>query len=330
MNEILSQSTYYIIPLLIVALAGLFSEKSGTVNIALEGMMLIGAFSGLLFINVMQTFSIWVNHPHWILLVGLLISGVSASLFSALLGFLAIKMRADQTIGGTALNLFATALVAYLTIFSMRKIHNQTTYDIAFKQLPFRFSVPYLKDIPILGPLLFNNMFLTTYVGVIILIITIVIFKYTRFGLRLSACGEHPQAAQSAGINVIKYRWYGVLISGFLAGIGGLTYILPTSVSYSGTVHGYGFLALAVLIFGAWKPIRVFWVAIFFGLLKTLSVYYISYNWMLDFINMFPNVPFAMLLRMLPYLATLVALAITSKKSRSPKASGIPFDPLAG
>ena len=141
---------------------------------------------------------------------------------------------------------------------------------------------------------------------------------------------SHPQAAQSAGINVIKYRWAGVLISGFLGGLGGLAYVIPTSTSFEGTVSGYGFLALAVLIFGQWKPLRVLFAAIFFGFFKTLSSVYFGIGFVKDWIDIYPNIPFAMFFKILPYVVTLIVLAITSKKSRAPKASGIPFDPLAG
>jgi len=323
MSFIIAQSFYFIIPLLIVAIAGLFSEKSGTVNIALEGIMVIGAFFGVLFIHFMQAVVKINMNPQLLLFLALMVSGVAGVGFSSLLGFLAIKMRADQTIGGTALNLLAASLVVYL---SKAIVKDTRIYFSAV----FEFKSNFLSQIPFINYVFFNHAYLTTYIGIIILIATVLIFKYTRFGLRLSACGEHPQAAQSAGINVIKYRWAGVLISGFLAGLGGLAYVIPTSISFEGTVAGYGFLALAVLIFGQWRPSRVFLAAIFFGFFKTLSVVYFGIDAISGWMTAYPNIPFALFFRILPYVVTLIVLAITSKKSRAPKASGIPFDPLAG
>lgn len=323
MSFIISQSFYFIIPLLIVAIAGLFAEKSGTVNIALEGIMVVGAFFGVLFLYFMQTVFKVNIPPQLLLILALLVAGIFGTIFSALLGFLAIKMRADQTIGGTALNLLAAALVIYLA----KAIVKDTR--IYFDPV-FEFKSNFLKEIPFINYIFFNHAYLTTYLGILILIITVIIFKYTKFGLRLSACGEHPQSAQSAGIDVIKYRWTGVLISGFLAGLGGLTYVIPTSTSFDGTVSGYGFLALAVLIFGQWKPTKVLIAAIFFGFFKTLSVVYFGIGFVETLTNKYPSIPIGMFFRILPYVVTLVVLAITSKKSRAPKASGIPFDPLAG
>lgn len=323
MSFIISQSFYFIIPLLIVALAGLFSEKSGTVNIALEGIMVIGAFFGVLFLHYMQSVLKVQMNPQLLLLLSLIVAGIAGLIFSSLLGFLAIKMRADQTIGGTALNLLAAALVVYL---SKAIVHDTRIY---FSPV-FEFKSNFLHQVPFVNYVFYNHAYLTTYIGILILIITVLVFKYTKFGLRLSACGEHPQAAQSAGINVIKYRWAGVLISGFLGGLGGLAYVIPTSISFEGTVSGYGFLALAVLIFGQWKPSRVLLAAILFGFFKTLSVVYFGIDVISGWMSSYPNIPFAMFFRILPYVVTLIVLAITSKKSRAPKASGIPFDPLAG
>lgn len=319
---IIAQSLIFIMPLLIVALAGLYSEKSGTVNIGLEGMMVMGAFAGVLFINRMQGAGRFANTPQLLLIFGLLVAAAVGLLLSILLAFLAIKMKADQTIGGTAINLLAVALVIFLS----KALVGDTR--VPFTPV-FEFKSSFLSGIPFLNYILFDKAYLTTYIVFAILLLTVFIFRSTKFGLRLSACGEHPQAAQSAGINVIRYRWTGVLISGFLAGMGGLIYVIPSSASFDGTVSGYGFLALGVLIFGQWKPIKILWAAIFFGFFKTLSVIFFGISFISSLTNMFPNFPFAMIFRMLPFLATMVVLAITSKKSRAPKAAGIPFDPLS-
>ncbi|HHU24757.1 MAG: ABC transporter permease [Bacilli bacterium] len=311
---LVQQTMFFSIPLLIVALGGMFSEKSGVINIALEGIMIIGAFFGALFLNLVGV-NMNIN-PQLLLIITIMVSIISGMLISSLLAFASINMKADQTIGGTALNLLAPALVVYIA----RMIYNVKQVPIANK---FRIAkVPLLGDIPVIGNLFFQNTYLTTYIGILILIVSIIVLYKTRFGLRLSACGEHPQAAESVGVNVYHMRWAGVLISGALGGLGGLIYVIPTMVSFSGTVEGYGFLALAVTIFGQWKPKRILFAAFFFGFFKTISAMYSSIPIVKDI-----NLPHASYIyKMLPYVATMFVLAFTSKKSRAPKAEGIPYD----
>ena len=184
-------------------------------------------------------------------------------------------------------------------------------------------EVPVLGKIPIIGPMFFQRTYLTVLISIIFLIISIIIFYKTKFGLRLRACGEHPHAADSVGINVHKMRYVGVSISGILAGIGGFFYsvgVMDGNVNGHTGVAGFGFLALAVMIFGQWKPVRIFLAALFFAFLRTLA-YSVSLIPFLD--NLGINQTYY---KMLPYIATMVVLAFTSKKSRAPKAEGIPYD----
>lgn len=324
---LITQSFYFIVPLLVVALAGMFSEKSGTVNIALEGLMVIGAFAGIFFINRMQAAGAFANSPQLLLIIALVISAVAGSIFSALLGFLAINMKANQTIGGVALNILAGALVIFLS----RTLTVEGTSHIRFEKV-FKMNANVISGaaegsfLGSINKIFFFDAYLTTYIALAILIFSVIVIYYTRFGMRLSACGEHPEAAQSVGINVYKYRWAGVLISGALAGVGGLMYIIPTTVSFDGGVAGYGFLALAVLIFGQWKPGRILIAAVFFGVFQTLSVTFIGIEFIRTWIEKNPSIPIGMLFRLMPYIVTMIALAISSKSSRAPKASGVPFD----
>lgn len=307
---IIQQMMYFSIPLLIVALGGLFSERSGVVNIALEGIMVIGAFSGIFFINQVQ--GALPGQP--VLLLAILVAAVAGMLISLLHAYAAINMKADQVISGTAINIFAPAFV----IFVARML--QGVQQIPFVN-QFRInSVPVLGNIPVIGPLLFQNTYITTYIGVGILVVSWVVLYKTRFGLRLRACGEHPQAADSVGINVYKMRYAGVLISGALAGIGGLVFVIPTSTNFNATVSGYGFLALAVLIFGQWKPWRIAGAALFFGFMKTLSAVYSGIPFLVGL-----GIP-SNIYKMIPYVATLILLAFTGKTSCAPKAEGIPYD----
>lgn len=306
------QMMLFSIPLLVVALAGMFSEKSGVVNIALEGIMLIGAFAGTLFISIMQKNGTLSGTP--LLLIALVIAGISGILISFFHAYASINMNANQTISGTAINIFAPAFV----IFTARSILG--VQQINFKS-NFRIDhIPLLGDIPIIGELFFQKTYLTTFIGILILIISQIVIYNTRFGLRLRSAGEFPQATDAAGVSVKKIRYSGVLISGLLGGMGGLIYIIPISTNFNAEVGGYGFLALAVLIFGQWKPMRILFAAFFFGILKTISAAYSGIE-ILATLNL-PNVVY----QIFPYVATLILLVISSKKSAGPAAAGEPFD----
>ena len=307
---LVQQTMLFSIPLLLVALGGMFSERSGVVNIALEGIMIIGAFTGIFFISRFGN----LFSPTITLFIAIIISALSGLIFSLLHAYASINMSADQVISGTALNIFAPAFAIYVT----RAI--QVVQQISFVN-NFRIeSVPILGNIPIIGNLLFKNAYITTYLGFIILALSWFALYKTIFGLRLRSCGEHPQAADSVGINVYKMRYFGVAISGALAGIGGLVFVIPTSTNFNATVAGYGFLALAVLIFGQWKPMRILYAAFFFGLMKTLASAYSG-------IPILSNLPISnSVYKMIPYITTIIVLAFTSKNSQAPKASGLPYD----
>lgn len=301
-------------PLLLVALGGMFSEISGVVNIALEGIMLFGAFFGALFVYIVQDSGM---NPQTILILGMLIAAMSGIIYSLLLSFASVTMKANQVITGTALNLLIPAAILLFSkmFFSSDGITTNMNFYIR--------EIPILSKIPVLGPMFFQRTYLTVFISIIFLIIAIIVFYKTKFGLRLRACGEHPHAADSVGINVHKMRYAGVSISGILGGIGGFFYsvgVMDGNVNGHTGVAGFGFLALAVMIFGQWKPVRIFLAALFFAFLRTLA-YSVSLIPFLD--NLGINQTFY---KMLPYIATMVVLAFTSKKSRAPKAEGIPYD----
>jgi len=302
------------IPLLLVALGGMFSERSGVINIALEGIMLAGAFIGTLFVYFIQGSGM---DPQLILLLAMVIAALAGVVYALLLGVAAIHMKADQTISGTALNMLMPAIM--LLFCKMTFNSDGVTTNVAF----YIQKIPVLGDIPFIGRLFFQKTYLTVILGILILVISTIIFYKTKFGLRLRACGEHPQAADSVGINVYKMRYAGVMLSGALGGIGGFFYAVSVmdgnSNGHTG-VAGFGFLALAVMIFGQWKPITIFLAALFFAVLRT-----VAYS--------VPLIPFLANLginnaiyKMLPYIATMIILAFTSGKSRAPKAEGIPYD----
>jgi len=311
---IVQQMMFFSIPLLIVALGGMFSERSGVVNIALEGIMIMGAFAGVMYIFITQNSDSSSISGQVLLIIALVIAAVTGIIIALPHGYASIHMKSNQVISGTAINMLAPAFAVYVA----RMI--RTVQQIPFTNQFYIESVPLLGNIPFIGPFFFQKTYITTYLGFVVLIISWIVLYKTPFGLRLRSCGEHPQAADSVGINVYKMRYIGVMISGALAGLGGLVFVIPTATTFDATVAGYGFLALAVLIFGQWRPGRILIAAFFFGLMKTISVAYTS----ISFLNRLP-IPSAVY-KMIPYLATLIVLTFTSKNSMAPKASGEPYD----
>ena len=339
MTFVIQQTLLYAVPLMIVALAGVFAERSGIINLALEGIMIFGAFIGVLFVRSMQGIPMFVNAARagdWLTLQGLellamLVSAVLGALFSLLLSFASINLKANQTIGGTALNLMAPALVLFL----VRILANQNTLQMAtgdaaswFMIKKSTFGIPKSQDIGFLGETFLNKVYLATYLCIILFVVLSIVLYKTRFGLRLRACGENPQAADSLGINVYKMRYAGTTISGALAGMGGFVYSLTTAnCTANGDVAGFGFLALAVMIFGNWKPGNIAAASLLFGLFKCVAAAYSSIDINGDGVYLLAQLGISShLYRMLPYLVTLAVLAFTSKKSRAPKAEGIPYD----
>lgn len=302
------------IPLLLVALGGMFSERSGIINIALEGIMLFGAFFGCLFVYIIERTSL---SAQTILILAMLAAAVAGLIYSFLLSFAAVNMKADQTITGTAMNMLVPASILLFSKMNFNSDGINTNTDFYIRE------VPILGKMPVIGKLFFQNTYITVYIGIFLLLVATVIFYSTKFGLRLRACGEHPHAADSVGINVYLMRYAGVSISGILGGIGGFSYsvgVMNGNTNGHTGVAGFGFLALAVMIFGQWKPIRIFFAALFFAFLRTLA-YSVALIPFLDALDI--NQTFY---KMLPYIATMIVLAFTSGKSRAPKAEGIPYD----
>lgn len=295
--------------LVLVALGGCFSEHSGVINLGLEGIMVIGALGGAL---AMKYLPLGIPGVLFVLLV-LLFAVVFAVAYSSLLGFACINLKADQTIVGTALNMLGTAAATVIVkAINTAANPNDVSSEISYIEPKKKFLVYF-------GNFEFNWFMLIT---VIVLVAAYIVLYKTKFGLRLMACGEHPQAADSVGINVYKMRWAGVLISGALGGLGGICYIL-SGVSiwkFEYGVAGFGFLALAVMIFGQWKPTRIALSALLFGFFRALGNTYFGIGFLARM-----NIP-STVYNMLPYIISLIVLALTSKKSRAPKAEGIPYD----
>ena len=295
--------------LVLVALGGCFSEHSGVINIGLEGIMVMGALGGALMMKFLPD----STSAFLMILLVVLAAILLGMIYSLLLAVAAINFKADQTLVGTAMNLLGTAAA---TVF-VKAMNTAESVDNVSSTIQYiNAKKAFLVNI---GGFEFNWFML---MALLALVAAYVILYKTRFGLRLCACGEHPQAADSVGINVYKMRYAGVLISGMLGGLGGIVYITAgvSEWKFENGVAGFGFLALAVMIFGQWKPTRIALAALLFGFFRALGNVYTGF----DFLKAL-NLP-SSVYNMLPYIISLVVLAFTSKKSRAPKAEGIPYD----
>ena len=294
-------------PLLITSLGGLFSERSGVVNIGLEGLMVVGGFA-----SAAATVGLEPSLGGAAIWVSLVIAMLIGALFSVLHAVASINLNANQVISGTAINMIAGAV----TVFLARTITGSGNIQLT-NGIP-RFDVPGLVDIPLIGKLFFYQTYGTTWLILAILALGAFVLYKTAFGLRLRACGEHPHAADAAGINVFKVRYGAVMISGALAGLGGATILVTYSGEFSGSVAGMGFLALAALIFGQWKPLGVLGATFFFGFAATLA----NASQAEPALQAIPEV----ILKVFPYVVTLLALIFFSKSTQAPRAAGEPFE----
>lgn len=292
-------------PLILTALGGVFSERSGVVNIGLEGLMLMGAFVGILF--TLLTESILGTASPWL---SLIVAGLLSAVFALLHALASVTLRADQVVSGVAINFLA----AGLSVFLIKKIFEKGQTDFIDNRI-YKIDVPYVNDIPVIGPLFFSNVFITSYIAVVIaFIVWFVIFK-TPFGLRLRSVGEHPMAADTMGINVNRTRYIAVMLSGFFAGIGGAVYATTIAGNFGpGTITGQGFMALAAMIFGKWHPLGAMGAALFFGLAQSLSIT----GEQLPLLQDIPTV----FLTIAPFVLTILALAGFVGRADAPKALG--------
>ena len=309
MALLLQYTLIYASVLLLVALGGCFSEHSGVINLGLEGVMVMGALGGALVMRGMP------NLPAVLMILAVIIGSVLFGVvYSLLLAVAAINLKADQTLVGTAMNLLGTAAATvFVKAINMSENVNNVSSSIQYIEQKKAFSLLKIGKFEL-------SWFMV--LAVVLLVVSHIVLYKTKFGLRLMACGEHPQAADSVGINVYKMRYAGVLISGVLGGLGGIVYITAgvSEWKFENGVAGFGFLALAVMIFGQWKPKLIALSALLFGLFRALSNVYSGF----DVLTALP-LP-STVYNMLPYIVSLVVLALFSKNSRAPKAEGIPYD----
>ncbi|WP_077617880.1 ABC transporter permease [Bacillus sinesaloumensis] len=308
-EQIFPYAIVFTIPLLITALGGLFSERSGVVNIGLDGLMIFGAFAGSLTIYYLQDN---MANQSLVLWIGLLVAAIVGMLFSLLHAFASINLNANQIISGTAINMIAGAL----TVFLARNITGSGNIRITSGFSPS--DIPGLSSIPVIGDLFFTKTYPTTWFILFVLLVSSFVLYKTKTGLRLRSCGEYPQAAEAAGVNVRRIRYLGVLLSGAFSGLGGALIIVTYAGEFTGTVSGLGFLALASLIFGQWKPLGILGATLFFGFASTVA----NVSQVIPELAVIPPI----ILKIFPYVVTLIALVLFSKSSQAPKAAGEPFD----
>ncbi|WDF83185.1 ABC transporter permease [Lacticaseibacillus pabuli] len=306
---VISTSLIYSAPLIFTSIGGAFSEHSGIVNVGLEGMMVMGAFASVVF-NLAMGNAFGAATP-W---VGLIVGGLIGMAFSLIHAVATINLRTDHIISGTVLNLMAPALAVYLT----RLLFNGRGQTAIIQHPLATVNIPVLSKIPFIGPVLFSSTSPAAWVGIIVSVLSWWILSKTRFGLRLRSVGEHPEAADSVGISVYAYRYAGVLISGFLGGIGGAVMAQSITLNFSvTTIVGQGFMSLAAMIFGKWHPVGAMGAALFFGFAQSLAIV----GKYIPVVRAMPDVIFTVA----PYIITIIVLVAFIGNARMPAADGSTF-----
>jgi len=297
--------------LIFTALGGLFSERSGVINIGLEGLMVSGAFAAA----VVTDYAIQAGMQGAAPWMGLMAAAIYGLLFSLLHAVSTITFRADQTVVGVVINIFSLGMAIYLT----RSLYHGSGQTPTLQYVFSKFNIPVLSDIPFFGRAVFSA-YPTTYIVIAIAAISYYLLFRTPFGLRLRAVGEHPSSADTVGISVTKYRYIGVMISGVFAGLGGATITLTTTSNFAhNTISGQGFIAIAAVIFGKWNPLGVVGAAVFFGFSQALR----NFAQLFEFSKQIPTEFFYML----PYVLTLLVLVTGVGRGSAPSALGQPYDP---
>ncbi|UOQ48637.1 ABC transporter permease [Gracilibacillus caseinilyticus] len=308
LQSIIPTVLFYSAPLILTALGGVFSERSGVVNIGLEGLMVMGAFVGIVFnLTFADVFGAWTP---W---VSIIVATVIGALFSLIHAVASITFYANQVVSGVAINMLALGIGVYLT-----KVWYDKGQTDMVNQPFYTTDIPVLSNIPLIGPIFFEGVYVTSYLAIILAFVAWYVLYQTPFGLRLRAVGEHPMAADTNGIKVERMRYIAVLLSGALGGLGGSVFALTIASNFShSTIVGQGFMSLAAVIFGKWHPLGAMGAALFFGLAQSLSV--VSAG-----VPVLENIPQIILL-IAPYLLTILALAGFIGRADAPRANGVPY-----
>ncbi|CAM2988864.1 ABC transporter permease [Paenibacillus sediminis] len=311
LGQLLNTTLVFSTALIFTALGGIFSERSGVINIGLEGLMVFGAFGSAVATYFAQEAGLGGLSP-WIGVIAAIIIGVLGSLIHAVAS---ITFKADQTISGTVINFLATGSTLYLVKLIFDGSGESPLITEGFN----KFAIPFLSKIPVIGEGIFNS-YPTTYLAFVLVAVTYYVLYKTPFGLRLRAVGEHPSAADTLGVKVLRMRYIGVMLSGALAGIGGATITLTTTSTFAhNTISGQGYIAIAAMIFGKWNPLGAFGAAVFFGFSQAIRNYVQLFDWS-------QNIPQEFIF-MIPYVLTIIVLAGAVGRSKAPSSLGEPYDP---
>ncbi|KAA9008474.1 ABC transporter permease [Paenibacillus spiritus] len=311
LGQMLNSTLVFSTALIFAALGGIFSERSGVVNIGIEGLMTFGAFAAAIGGYYAQD----AGYGSWAPWIGLLCAMLVGMIGSLIHAVASITFKADQTISGTVINFLAAGSTLYMVKLLFDGAGETPYLDEGFIKL----QIPWLSDIPVIGNGIFNA-YPTTYIAIVLVIVVYLVLFKTPFGLRLRAVGEHPSAADTLGVNVNRMRYVGVMLSGILAGMGGATITLTTTGTFShNTISGQGFIAIAAMIFGKWNPIGAFGAAAFFGFSQAIRNYVGLFEWSKDIPQEF--------IYMIPYVLTIIVLVSAVGRSAAPKALGQPYDP---
>ncbi|WP_334073794.1 ABC transporter permease [Paenibacillus sp. A14] len=310
LGQLLNSTLVFSTALIFAALGGIFSERSGVVNIGLEGLMIFGAFAAGVGTYYAQEAGLGVMAP-WVGVIAAVVVGILGSLIHAVA---TITFKADQTISGVVINFLAAGLTVYIVKLIFNGSAETPLVNVFEKE-----AIPVLRDIPIIGEGFFNS-YPTTYLALILVIVAYYLLFKTPFGLRLRSVGEYPGAADTLGVNVSRMRYIGVMISGALAGIGGATITLTTTSTFAhNTISGQGFIAIAAMIFGKWNPVGALGAAMFFGFSQAIRNYVQLFEWSRSIPQEF--------IFMIPYVLTIIVLVSAVGRSSAPAALGTPYDP---
>lgn len=314
-HNMITDGLAFAIPLFIMAVGGIFSEKSGVINLAIEGFQGFGAFCGALLATVLGMYTGMGTQTT--LYFALAMAFLGGSLYATLHGLLCIRFNADQVISGVVINILGVSLTTFLTSQLSGVFYGSASNKFTLG-VSDRFSVPGLKSVPVLGAV-FTNIYPFEIIILVICTYLWYLMYKTRFGMRLRACGDHPQAVDAAGGDVARTRFIAVMISGGLAGIGGMCFAYSLLSQFSPSIYlGYGYLAIAALIFGNWSILPTFFVCVFFGLARAGGYQLCLFMGLSSqYTNLFMT---------FPYVLTLLLLLFFSKRNRPPRAAGEPYD----
>ncbi|MCL2079309.1 MAG: ABC transporter permease [Oscillospiraceae bacterium] len=315
MDTVFIDGLSYGIPLLCIAIGGIYSERSGIINLALEGLLGMGAFTGSLFVAFFGGF--FVQHSSVPMYFAFLFAMIGGALFAMLHGLLCVKLKANQVISGVVINILAIAFTGFFTRQLNSQVFGQPSDRINLG-VSVRFDIPFLSDIPIIGAA-FQRVYPFQLVIIAVVVLSWYLLYKTRFGMRLRACGDNPHAVDGAGISVAKTRFVAVMISGALAGLGGMSYAYSIAASFSpGIYMGTGYLAIAALIFGNWRIMPTVAACMLFGFARSGGQ---RLSHLLELPASYSDLIFT-----LPYVVTLLVLIFFSKSNKAPRALGEIYD----